>query len=140
MEDIQRIITGHLPKHQLDKSDPEKTPKPKIASVSEIPDLFFDDILIKHKLSRIEIVVLMHVYRLVWCRPNLHRDYGISPVVSYSDVAENLDIEIDELQASLRKLENFEFLETVRAGQFFVRKYFTKENDQIYGQRYDDFL
>ncbi len=140
MEDIRTIINHHLPKKHLDKSDPEKVPKPKKASTSEIPDLFFDNVLVKIKLSRIEIMVLMYLYRIVWCRPNLHRDYGISPILSYSDLSQNFEITLDELHSALRKLETLEFIETVRSGQYFVRKYFTKENDSIYGIKYDDFL
>lgn len=140
MEDIRSIISHHLPKKHLDNSDPEKVPKPKKASMSEIPDLFFDDVLVKIKLNRIEVMILMYLYRVVWCRPNLHRDYGIGPILSYSDLSENLEITLDELHTGLRKLETLEFIETVRAGQYFVRKYFTKDNDKIYGIKYDDFL
>ena len=62
----------------------------KVASVSEIPDIFFDQILVNYKLSRQEVLVLMYLYRLVWRRPNLHRDYGIGPLLSYNDMAMQL--------------------------------------------------
>lgn len=140
MEDIRSILNHHLPKKHVDKSRPNKSPKPKKASMSEIPDLFFDDILVKFRITRIEIMVLMYLYRIVWCRPNLHKDYGIGPIISYADLAQGLEVTLDELHTALRKLEAMEFIETVRSGQYFVRKYFTKENDEVYGQRYDDFL
>ncbi|MCB9092084.1 MAG: hypothetical protein H6620_05945 [Halobacteriovoraceae bacterium] len=140
MEDIRSIINHHLPKRQVDGGETEKKPRSKKATTSEIPDLFFDEILVSYKLNRIEIMVLMYLYRLVWCKPNIHRDYGIGPILSYEDLMVNLVINQEDLYQALRKLETYEFIETIKSGQFFVRKYFTRENDRLYGQRYDDFL
>jgi DNA-binding MarR family transcriptional regulator len=140
MEDLRSILTHHHSKKQIDKSSPEKESHPRKATTSEIPDLFFDDILVNYKLVRVDVLVLMYIYRVVWCRPNIHKDFGISPVLSYSDIANNLEVAIDQVHQSLRKLETLEFIETIRAGQYFVRKYFTKENDYLYGMHYDDFL
>ena len=108
-------------------------------SVSEIPDIFFDQILVDFKLSRSEILLLMYLYRRVWCRPNLHKVYGISPLFSLKEIEQFLKIPMDEVFSGLQKLEGFGFISTIRSGQYFVRKYFTKENDEIFRQTYDDF-
>jgi DNA-binding MarR family transcriptional regulator len=112
----------------------------KPASSSEIPDVFFDEILRKFKLNRQEISLLMFLYRQVWCRPNLYKSHGIGPLNSYAEVCTNLGITPEELGTYLRVLEKFGFIETVRAGQYFVRKFFTEALDQQYGQDYDEFL
>jgi DNA-binding MarR family transcriptional regulator len=139
MEDLRSILTSHHSKHGPESATNEYL-KDRYATTSEIPDLFFDDILVKHKLNRIEILLLMYLYRLTWCKPNLHRKYGIAPIISHSDVAENLDINIEIFHQSIRNLESFKFIETIRSGQYFVRKYFTEEYDKQYGQTYDNFL
>lgn len=137
MEDIQSIIQESKKSPKLKNNSSKKSRALKVATTSEIPDLFFDEVLTTYKLSRIDIIVLMYLYRIVWCKPNLHKSYGISPIVEYSRLAELLDISVEKLQFSLRSLENLEFIETLRYGQYFVRKYFTKENDRLYGQFYE---
>ena len=82
----------------------------------------------------------MYLYRITWCKPNLHRKFGIAPMVIHKDIAEQLDVNNEVLHQTLRRLEGFNFIETIRAGQYFVRKYFTEENDRKYGQTYDNFL
>lgn len=139
MEDLRSILSSHHSNKNISGSTNEYL-KEKYATTSEIPDLFFDDILIKYKLNRIEILMLMYLYRLTWCKPNLHRKYGIAPIVSHTELAENLDISIEVLHQSIRNLESFKFIETIRSGQYFVRKYFTVEFDKLYGQTYDNFL
>ncbi len=115
-------------------------PRPTaLATSSEIPDLFFDKILVEFKLPRIEIMVLMYVYRQVWCRPNLYKIHGISQLLSYTEMGKVLHLEIEEIYQALRKLEESGFITTVRSGQYFVRRYFTKEIDEEFGQSYDDF-
>ena len=141
MEDIKSILSSHHPKGDLpEKSDENKIIEAKEVPYSHIPDLFFDQILVEYKLSRIEILVLIYLYRFTWCRPNLHKKYGIAPIISHLEFAKTLNISHDELYHSLRKLEGLDFIETIRAGQYFVRKYFTKENDKKYSQNYDNFL
>ncbi len=140
MEDVRTIISQHTPKKSKTPSGNGRDSHIKQATTSEIPDLFFDEILVLNKLNRIDIMVMMLLYRQVWCRPNLFREYGIGPVQTYVDMAHGLGLSLDELQVSLRNLERLEFIETVRSGQYFVRKYFTKENDEIYGQHYNDFV
>ena len=108
-------------------------------SHAEIPDLFFDEILVEFKLSRIEVLVLMSLYRNVYCRPNLHRKYGITQILSHTDMSKNLNIVLEDLYHALRKIEELGFITTIRSGQYFVRKYFTKDRDEEYGQSYDDF-
>lgn len=138
MEDLRSILSSHQMKSKANATkDPVETSG---ASSSEIPDLFFDEILIKHKLTRVEIILLMYLYRLTWCRPNLHRKYGIAPIISHAEVALQLDISPEMLHQNIRTLESFGFIETIRAGQYFVRKYFTEDNDKKYGQSYDNFL
>lgn len=139
MEDLRSILTSHHSKNSPANATNEYL-KERYATTSEIPDLFFDEILVDHKLNRIEILLLMYLYRLTWCKPNLHRKYGIAPIISHSELATNLDITIETLHQGIRSLESFKFIETIRAGQYFVRKYFTEENDKLYGQTYDNFL
>ena len=81
----------------------------------------------------------MGLYRSVWCRPNLYKAFGISPIFSYKELSQAFKISMDELYQSLRKIEQWGFIETIRPGQYFVRKYFTREIDEKYGQTYDDF-
>jgi DNA-binding transcriptional ArsR family regulator len=115
-------------------------PRPSVAATSsEIPDLFFDKILVEFKLPRIEIMVLMYVYRQVWCRPNLYKIHGISQLLSYTEMGKVLHLEIEEIYQALRRLEEHGFVATVRSGQYFVRRYFTQDLDSEFGQTYDDF-
>lgn len=141
MEDLKTILTSHHSRNNSDiKGDIEKLNEPLKATTSEIPDLFFDEILIQFKLSRVEILVLMHLYRVTWCRPNLHRKFGIAPIISHLELSASLGLSMDELYQSIRKLENLGFIETIRSGQYFVRKYFTEDLDQKYSQTYDNFF
>ncbi len=138
MVDIQSILAGHRPRNPR-KAHKDEDGKKKLPSYSDIPDLFFDQILPDFKLSRLEISVLMYLYRRVWCRPNLYKEYGISQLMSYTEMAQFLKLEMEEVYQSLRKLENYGFITTIRSGQYFVRKYFSRENDEKHGQTYDDF-
>ncbi|MBY0414003.1 MAG: hypothetical protein K2Q18_07550 [Bdellovibrionales bacterium] len=106
---------------------------------SEIPDIFFDKIIVDFKLSRIEILVLMYIYRRVWCFPNLHRSHGISQMMSHTEMAKNLSLAIEDIYSALRKLEEYDFIRTIRAGQYFSRRFFSKDLDLTFGQTYDDF-
>jgi hypothetical protein len=140
MEDIRSVLSQfHSKKKKTDvrKSAPGSV---DLASTSEIPDLFFDVVLLKFKLSRPEITLLMFLYRQTWCRPNLYKSHGIGPLNSYVDLAHHLQFSQDELSHNLRSLENYGFIETVRSGQYFVRKYFTEALDTKYGQDYDQFF
>lgn len=142
MEDIRSVLSQFNSKKKRDGEAVQKAAvgPAKSASSSEIPDVFFDIILQKYKLNRHEISLLMLLYRQVWCRPNLYKSHGIGPLNSYSELATNLGITPDELGTYLRALENFGFIETVRSGQYFVRKYFTEVLDLQYGQNYDEFF
>lgn len=139
MEDLRSILSSHNSKIAPEGGTSEYL-KSRYATTSEIPDLFFDDILVTFKLNRVEILLLMYLYRITWCKPNLHRKYGIAPIISHAEVAANLDLSIETFYQTLRNLESFKFIETIRSGQYFVRKYFTEENDKLYGQTYDNFL
>lgn len=142
MEDIRSVLSQfHSKKRKetaaVDKSAPERIKSP---GTSEIPDVFFDTILRKFKIGRQEIALLMLLYRQVWCRPNLYKDHGIGPLNSYADLSTQLGVTPDEVAHLIRSLENYGFIETVRAGQYFVRKYFTEELDTQFGQSYNDFF
>jgi DNA-binding MarR family transcriptional regulator len=138
--DIHTIIQGHRGKRPgLGGVDPKKSNNPNEPTYSEIPDIFFDTILTNYKLTRIEIMVTMYLYRKVWCRPNIYKTYGISQMMSLTEMANALNVEMDDVYNSLRKLEEFGFITTVRSGQYFVRKYFLKEFDEQFSQTYDDF-
>ena len=139
MEDIRSVLSQFKKKKdsQLQKS---QTRPSSSASTSEIPDVFFDVVLLKLKLTRQEISLLMLLYRQVWCRPNLYRSHGIGPLNSYSDLSHKLGMNTEELGTILRNLENYGLIETVRVGQYFIRKYFLEGLDQEFGQNYDEFF
>ena len=139
MEDIRSVLSQFKKKKegQLQKSE---TPPSSAASTSEIPDVFFDVVLLKLRLTRQEITLFMLLYRQVWCRPNLYRSHGIGPLNSYSELCQKLNINIEELGTLLRNLENYGLVETVRVGQYFIRKYFLEKLDQDFGQNYDEFF
>ena len=137
MVDIHSILATHKNKdNESSVVYQEGTPGPEL---SEIPDLFFDEILVDYKLTRTEIIVLMYLYRKVWCRPNLYKKHGISQLLSLTDMVNQLDVRIGDVHQSIRKLENFGFISTIRVGQYFVRRFFTKETDEFFGQNYDEF-
>lgn len=142
MEDIRSVLSKfHTKKKQKQTGVQKSGTKPSSeASTSLIPDLFFDDVLSKFKLSRSEITVLMFLYRQVWCRPNLYKSHGIGPLNSYAEMATYLHTTTEELTQNIRSLENYGLIETVRSGQYFVRKYFTEPLDIKYGQDYDQFF
>jgi hypothetical protein len=140
MEDIRSVLSQFHSKRQekaVQKSGKGPHADP---SVTEIPDVFFDIVLQNYKLNRNEILVLMFLYRQVWCRPNLYRSHGIGPMNSYAEMGLALGISHEELVSYLRALEKYGFIETVRSGQYFVRKFFTEELDLKYGQNYHDFF
>ena len=140
MVDIHSILADHRSKgksedqHEIGGRSHEHGP-----STSEIPDIFFDKIIVDYKLSRMEILVLMYIYRRVWCFPNLHRSHGISQMMSHTEMAKNLGLAIEDIYSSLRKLEEYDFIRTIRAGQYFSRRFFSKDLDTAFDQTYDDF-
>ncbi len=140
MVDLQSILAEHRSKKKQDsthdKGGGDLVHEP---STSEIPDVFFDKVIVDFKLSRIEILVLMYIYRRVWCFPNLHRSHGISQMMSHTEMAKNLGLAIEDVYSALRKLEEYEMIKTIRAGQYFARRYFSKELDEAFEQTYDDF-
>lgn len=139
MEDIQVVLSSHSKRAVTDSpNDSEK--KVFAPTSSKIPDLFFDEILVDYKLSRPEVLILMYLYRLTWCKPNINSVYGIAPIISHKMTAENMELEVETLLQSIKKIETYGFIETIRSGQYFVRKFFTEENDKKYGQTYNDFL
>ena len=140
MENIIDIITAHSSKNESNFNSTKVPENYEHATTSEIPDLFFDDILVQFKLTRIEIILLMYLYRSTWCKPNLHKEFGMAPIISHVEVSDKLDISIDILHQTVRRLEGFGFIETIRSGQYFVRKYFTEELDKNFSQTYDNFL
>jgi DNA-binding transcriptional ArsR family regulator len=141
MEDIRAILSQFHSKKRKENDIQTSGLGPFTTPVaSEIPDLFFDVVLQKFKLNRNEIVVLMHLYRQVWCRANLYKSHGIGPINSLSELSQILQLSIEELHHHIRSLENYGFIETVRSGQYFVRKYFTEDLDRASGQNYNDFF
>ena len=141
MVDIHTILADYRPRRGARSEDQEinHSTDQRLPTTSEIPDLFFDEVLVIFKLSRIEIMVLMYLYRRVWCRPNLYKDYGISQLLSHKEMAKQLHLSREEIYQALRKLEELNFIATIRSGQYFVRKYFSKENDEKFGFFYNDF-
>lgn len=140
MVDLRSILADHRSKAKLDDSHVVDGRGQEFGpSTSEIPDIFFDKIIVDFKLNRIEILVLMYIYRRVWCFPNLHRSHGISQMMSHTEMAKNLGLAIEDVYSALRKLEEYDFIRTIRAGQYFSRRYFSKDLDTSFNQTYDDF-
>lgn len=139
MVDLHSILASHHKKPEGHDPEGNSGIKRIGPEFSEIPDLFFDEILVNYKLSRLEVSVLMYLYRQVWCRPNLHRMYGLTQIQSYTDIANAQKSSMDEVYQVLRKLESYGFIETIRSGQYFVRRFFTEEYDEFYGMTYDNF-
>jgi DNA-binding MarR family transcriptional regulator len=140
MDELHTILADHRSRFPSKDRHREQVGKDVyLPTSSDIPDLFFDQILVDFKLTRIEIMVLMYLYRHVWCRPNLYRIYGISQLLSHTEMSKMLGSSIESIYHALRRLEEYGFIGTVRSGQYFVRKYFTRENDERYAQTYDDF-
>jgi DNA-binding MarR family transcriptional regulator len=140
MEDIRSVLNNHSNKIFPDSDSAINQPNKEIPTTSDIPDVFFDDVLLKYKLTRVEILLIMSLYRNTWCKPNLYKKHGISPLISLEELGDSLEISGNILHQSLRKLETFGFIETIRSGQFFVRRYFTEELDRKFNQSYDNFL
>ena len=140
MVDLHSILLDHKAKKKKSDEISHEQEGPSVTpTLSEIPDMFFDQILVEFKLGRIEILVLMYIYRMVYCRPNLYKVFGISPLLSHYEMAKTLVLEVPETIGAIHKLEELGFLSTIRAGQYFVRRCFTKENDEIFKQTYADF-
>ena len=139
MDELHSILADHRPKYREPSHDPKQTGQIPTASVSEIPDVFFDDVLVKFRLTRVEILVFMYIYRRVWCKSNLHKAYGISPLLSYAQMAKDMALSLEDNQTALRHLEEYGLVSTIRSGQYFVRQYFTKELDTFFQKNYDDF-
>ncbi len=138
MEDIRSVLSMYKSKIK-NSQDVNLAPsaEPEIPTLSEIPDLFFDEILPHFKLNRTEICLLMYLYRQVWCRPNLYRDHGIGPLNSYSDLSRHLHMQQAEVITALKNLETNNLILAVRAGQYFIRKFFTEDFDSKYAQHYE---
>ena len=102
MVDLQSILAEHRSKKKVDYSHNKggggvlHNP-----TFSEIPDIFFDKIIVDFKLNRIEILVLMYIYRRVWCFPNLHRSHGISQMMSHTEMAKNINVAIEDVYSSI---------------------------------------
>ena len=98
MDNLNSILRDHKSKRRISDlnkgTDEEHLKRP---TTSDIPDLFFDYILKDFKLSRIEIMVLMFLYRQVWCRPNLYKVYGISQLMSHTEMSKKLGLDLEEI-------------------------------------------
>lgn len=138
MEDIRSLLSLYRARSGKEAPDaPRVAVAPELPTLSEIPDVFFDEILPQVKLSRIETVLLLLLYRQVWCRPNLYRSHGIGPLNSYTELSRLLNTGQEEVIQGLRSLETQGLIQSIRAGQYFVRKFFTEQNDMKYGQHYE---
>jgi hypothetical protein len=138
VEDIRSILSMYKSRKKGDDASlTSREVSVETPTLSEIPDLFFDEVLPNVKLSRGETVLLMLLYRQVWCRPNLYRSHGIGPLNAYHDLARLLNMSQDDVIHAVHSLEGYGFISTIRAGQYFVRKFFTEENDAKYGQHYE---
>jgi hypothetical protein len=143
MEDIRSVLETYRSRRKEDPKEELSVAK-ELPSTSEIPDLFFDKIIIDYKMSRQEIATLMYLYRIVWCRPNANQlskhAQGISEMISLEKMGNQLSLTFDELYRCIHKLESFGFIEVIRSGQYFVRKYFTQAYDIEFGIHYENFF
>ena len=137
VDDLHMILADHITSKDNVKDCLDQDCIDQLPTSSDIPDLFFDKILVQYKLSRIETLVLMYLYRRVWCRPNLYKMYGISQLMSHTEMAKILGVMMSDIYSALKKLEDHDFISTIRSGQYFVRRYFTKLEDDKYSQNYD---
>lgn len=135
MDDIRSVLSRYKVSGPKDGARNGRSP-----GISPIPDLFFDEILSQFKLNRFEIMVLMFLYRQVWVKPNLNAIYGIGPLQSYEAISKELRLSTDEVINVIHSLEKNKLIQSVRVGQYFVRKFFTEEFDLKYGQTYDEFF
>ena len=138
MEDVRSILSQFRGKSV--KQQEVQNPGDQSPTLSSIPDIFFDVILPKYKISRIEIIVLMFLYRQIWSKTNLNRKYGIGPINSFKDMSAYLMVEQKDVIDAIHSLERYGLIQTVRVGQYFVRKFFTEDFDLKYGQSYDEFF
>lgn len=136
MVDIHTILNDYRNKKD---NHVKKTGEIQLAPMIELPELFFDEVLTNHKFTRSDILVLFFLYRQVWIKPNVYKLHGVSPIVSHTEISKAMKLGLEEIYHSLRNLEESGFIEVFRTGQYFVRKYFTKELDLEYGQTYDNF-
>lgn len=140
MVDLRTILDAHRGKSSfLGDVDAKESDKVQLPTNIEIPSIFFDEILVHYKLNRVEIMVLMYLYRQVYNQKNMFKDHGISKLISHTEMVNTLHIEIEDIHNVIKKLEDLGFIETIRLGQYFVRKYFTKEYDSYFSQTYNDF-
>ncbi len=146
MVDLHSILKSHHPTTNRPKRECEKEEvivdngnSEKLPEYCEVPSVLFDEVLVKYKLTRVEILVLVFLYRKVWEKSNLNEKYGIGPVLSHTEMAKRLNVSLHDIYTSLRKLEELNFISTIRSGQYFVRKYFTEELDKKFCQNYDNF-
>lgn len=141
MSEIQRVLESFPAKKLKRIINPSNVEADlNVPTFSEIPDLFFDHILQEYKLNRLDIQVLLFLYRQVWCFPNLYKKFGIGQLNNLKEVSEHFSTDFNSLQNSLQKLESYQFISTIRLGQYFVRRFFTPEWDFHFAQNYDDFL
>ncbi len=138
MSSLQKILVSHKTQKRGVESDFKR--KKDFNTTSEIPDIFFDEILVDFKLSRIEILIFLYLYRKIWISSNLSRDYGVSPLIDTKTLEKLYRLDHKEVLSALQALEKHGLLETIRPNQYFIRRFFTAENDKLCGQSYDDFL
>ena len=141
MTEIRRVL-DKIPK-KLIKETGSNEPLPTETIIEqcflEIPEIFFEEILDEYPLSRNEIRILLFLYRQVWCYPNLYSKYGISNLNNLLEMSKRFDMGYNDLHKVLKRLEEYEFIQTIRSGQYFVRRYFLPEFDELFKQEYDDF-
>jgi|GEM_PF-3007821 len=141
-ENLREILTKYSSKG-LDKEPEEEKkeslPIPSNPKYSDIPDIFFDDILHRYKITKQEIIVLMFLYRKTWCGANIYKGHGISPLFSYEMLAQKCATEKSLLLDALKKLEVLGLITAVRPGQYFIRKFFLEQWDDQFHFNYHDF-
>ena len=141
MTEIRQVLEKIPPKKNEETLSDEIRSSDEVRDIVfiDIPEVFFEEILERYSLNRNEIRVLMYLYRQVWCYPNLYQKYGISHLNDLLELSKKFNLSYNDLYKTLKTLESYEFIFTIRSGQYFVRRYFLPELDELNGQEYDDF-
>ena len=140
MTEIRRVLEKFPSKKELTSSSNENLSSDlsNECTFIDIPEVFFTDVIERIALNRNELRVILYLYRQIYCYPNLYEKYGISQLNDLLELSKYFKLSYNELHKVLKSLESYELIQTIRSGQYFIRRYFLAEYDEFFGQVYDD--
>ena len=140
MTEIRRVLEKFPSKKELTSSSNENVSNElnNECTFIDIPEVFFTDVMERIALNRNELRVILYLYRQIYCYPNLYEKYGISQLNDLLELSKYFKLNYNELHKILKSLESYELIQTIRSGQYFIRRYFFTEYDEFFGQVYDD--